>query len=75
MVPLHVQMIHTDVTVGTHDSGGRVYITAEAQCIKWVKKIHPLLTQVAKVNLAVQFSKAMNLANDFALFAICLSCI
>ena len=57
MVPFPVQMIHTNVMVGTHDNGGRIYITAEAQCIKWVKKIHPLFTQVAKVNLSVQFSK------------------
>ena len=40
MVPFPVQMIHTDVTVGTHDRGGRINITAEAKCIKWVKKIH-----------------------------------
>ena len=39
-------MIHTDVTVGTRDRGGRINITAEAQCIKWVERIHPLFTQV-----------------------------
>ena len=44
--PLPVQMIHTDVTVGTRDRGGRINITAEAQCIKWVERIHSLLTQV-----------------------------
>ena len=75
--PLPVQMIYTDVTVGTHDNGGRIYITAEAQCIKWVEEIHPLLTQVVKVNLSVQFSIAMddlhNLQFVVPVFELCRS--
>ena len=51
MIPFPVQMVHTNVTVGIHDSGGRCNVTAEAQCIKWVVRIHPFFTQVARINL------------------------